>query len=148
MGTYTQLLYQIIFSTKNREKVLQKPGRPALFGYIAGILKNKKCHSYQINGVEDHLHIVTHIHPTVSVAGLVKDIKLASSKCIKRNRLFLDFNGWQTGYGAFTYAYQEKNQLVRYVINQEEHHKKVTFKEELIALLQEHGIEYDERYLA
>ena len=79
MSTYTQILYQIVFSTKYRKKVLIKEHREKLYKYIWGILKNKKCVLYQINGVEDHLHIATHVHPTVDVSSLVKDIKTASS---------------------------------------------------------------------
>ena len=83
MSTYTQTLYQIVFSTKHRERTLTKENRPEVFKYIWGILKNKKCHLYRINGVEDHLHIVTHLHPSVALADLVKDIKVASSAYIK-----------------------------------------------------------------
>ena len=121
--------------------------RNDLFKFIWGILKNKKCHLYTINGVEDHIHIVTHIHPSISLSSLVKDIKLASSAHIKENKLFENFSNWQDGYGAFTYSIKEKDRLIEYVKNQEEHHKTVTFKDELTALLNEHGIEFDEQYL-
>ena len=147
MSTYTQILYQIVYSTKHRNPSLIQENRPELFKYIWGILKNKKCHLYRINGVEDHLHIVTHIHPMVAPAALIKDIKLASSDFIKEKRLFPEFGGWQDGYGAFTYSYNAKNNLIAYVKNQEEHHRTTNFKEELIALLEEHGVEFDEKYL-
>ncbi len=147
MSTYTQILYQIVFSTKRREPNLCKENRPELFKYIWGILKNKKCHLYRINGVEDHLHIITHIHPMVSLSSLVKDIKIASASHIKEKGLFPEFKDWQDGYGAFTYANSAKNNLIEYVKNQEEHHKTKTYKEELIELLQEHGVKFDEKYL-
>ncbi|TVR76140.1 MAG: IS200/IS605 family transposase [Chitinophagaceae bacterium] len=147
MSTYTQILYQIVFSTKSRERVLFKENRPKLFKYIWGILEKKNCHLYRINGVEDHLHILTHIHPTVSLSNLVKDIKLASSDYIKEKQLFTNFGGWQEGYGAFTYSYSEKDRLIEYIKNQEEHHKKVSFKSDFIELLKEHGVEYKEEYL-
>ena len=147
MSTYTQILYQIVFSTKRRKPALLKENREALFKYIWGILKNKKCHLYRINGVEDHLHIVTHVHPTVAPAFLVKDIKIASSSYIKANDLFPDFDDWQVGYAAITYSWKEKDTLIEYVKNQEEHHKTKTYREELIELLREHGIEFDEKYL-
>jgi REP element-mobilizing transposase RayT len=102
---------------------------------------------YRINGVEDHIHIVTHIHQTVALASLVKDIKVASADFIKRENLFPGFEGWQDGYSAFTYSIDAKDALVEYVKNQEIHHQTRSFREELIELLQEHGIEYDERYL-
>ena len=88
MGTYTQIIYQIVIGTRYREKVLTKNNREELFKFINGILQNKKCVLYQVNGVEDHIHIVTHIHPTVALSSLVKDIKLACSLYIKENNLF------------------------------------------------------------
>jgi putative transposase len=126
---------------------MKKDSRKELFKYIWGILENKKCHLYQLNGVEDHLHILTHIHPSVAIATLVKEIKIASSKFIKENNLFLDFTGWQDGYGAFTYSVDAKENLINYVKNQEEHHRKTTFREEYIQLLKEHNVEFDEKYL-
>jgi REP element-mobilizing transposase RayT len=124
-----------------------KPNRDQLYKYIWGILQNKRCHLYRINGVEDHLHIVTHLHPSVALAGLIKDIKIASSLFIKEQSLFPDFVSWQEGYGAFTYSIKERERLINYVKNQEEHHKKSSFKEEFIALLNEHGVAFDEKYL-
>jgi REP element-mobilizing transposase RayT len=147
MSTYTQILYQIVFSTKNREHTLINPNRVDLYKYIWGLLKNKNCHLYRIGGVTDHIHIVTHLHPSISLASLVKDIKLASSDYIKSVHLFPDFHGWQNGYGGFTYSFKDKDHLIEYVKNQEEHHKIVTFRDELIELLHEHGIEFDEKYL-
>ena len=147
MSTYTQILYQIVFSTKRRERTLTKDNRTELFKYMWGVFKEKNCHLYRINGVEDHLHIVTHLHPTIALASLIKDLKLASSAHIKENNLFLNFDGWQVGYAAFTYSIKEKNRLIEYVKNQEEHHKTKTFREELIELLKEYGVEFDEKYL-
>ena len=97
--------------------------------------------------MEDHLHIVTHLHPAVALADLVKDINVASSAYIKTQRLFEHFDGWQDGYAAFTYSIEAKDNLIEYVKNQEEHHKTKTFREELVELLKEHGVEYDEKYL-
>lgn len=102
---------------------------------------------YQIGGIEDHVHIITHLHPSVSLANLVKDIKLASSEFIKTNKLFKNFNGWQSGYGAFTYSIEAKENLINYVKNQEQHHKIKSFKDEYLEILKEHGIDYDEKYL-
>lgn len=110
-------------------------------------MKNKNCHFYRIGGVEDHIHIITHLHPSISLASLVKDIKLASSGHIKSLNLFPGFNGWQNGYGGFTNSFKDKDRLIEYVKAQEEHHKMVTFKDELIELLKEHGIGFDEKYL-
>jgi putative transposase len=147
MNTYTQILYQIIFAPKNHEKTLIDVNRQELYKYICGILKNKKCHLYRIGGVSDHIHILTHLHPLVSLASIVKDIKIASTLFIKNNNLFSMFSGWQDGYGGFTYSFKDKDKLIDYVKNQEEHHKTKSFREEFIELLKEHGIEFDEKYL-
>ncbi|HOE38858.1 MAG TPA: IS200/IS605 family transposase [Bacteroidales bacterium] len=147
MSTYTQLLYHIVFSTKNRNHCLIKENREELFRYIWGLLNNKKCHLYRINGVEDHIHIATHIHQTISISSLIKDIKLSSNDFIKSKNLFNKFNGWQEGYGIFTYNIKEKDNLIKYIKNQGEHHKKISYKEELLSLLKEFDIEFDEKYL-
>ena len=147
MSTYTQILYQIVYSTKFREKTLGAKNRKELYKYIWGILNNNKCHLYQIGGVEDHIHIITHLHPSVALADLVKDIKLASSDYINNKKIFSNFNGWQDGYAAFTYSIEAKENLINYVKNQEEHHKTKTFVEELKELLKEHKIEFDEKHL-
>ena len=97
--------------------------------------------------MEDHLHIITHLHPSVALSSLVKDIKVASSLYIKEHNLFENFTSWQEGYGAFTYSIKEKDRLIEYVKNQEAHHSIKTFKQEYIELLTEHEIEFDEKYL-
>ena len=147
MSTFTQLLYHIVFSTKNRKSSLSDENRQEIYKYIWGILNEKKCHLYRINGTEDHIHILTHIHPTLSPASLVKDIKIASSIFIKKEGLFPMFQGWQEGYGAFTCSFKELNRLIEYVKKQEEHHKKRTFNDEYLDLLKEHGVDFNEKYL-
>lgn len=147
MATYTQILYQIIFSTKNAGDTLVLSESENLYRYIWGILKNKKCTLYRLNGTENHLHIATHVHPSVSVSSLVKDIKVSSSIWLKEQRIFPNFMGWQEGYGAFTYHTNQKDILVNYIKKQREHHRVKTFRDEFMELLKEHGIEYDEKYL-
>lgn len=146
MSTYTQVYYHIVFGTKYRKPCLQKAKREDLFKYIWGILNKKKYHLYRINGVEDHLHIFTHIHPNIALSDLVKDIKLASSDWIKTNQIYRAFSGWQDGYAAFTKSDSEKDTIINYIKNQEVHHQKKSFKEELKTLLQEAGIEFNEKY--
>jgi REP element-mobilizing transposase RayT len=147
MSTYTQILYQIVFGTYNNELTLIESGWENLYKYIWGILKNRKCHLYRIGGVEDHIHIITHVHPSVAVAYLIKDVKIASSNYIKAENIFPGFKGWQDGYGAFTYSISAKDNLIEYVKNQKEHHRKVSFRDEYVGLLKEHGIEFNEKYL-
>ncbi len=147
MSTYTQIIYQIVFGTKRRGRTLTKDRRDDLYKYISGVLKNKNCHLYRIGGIEDHIHILMDLHPTVSLSSIVKDVKLSSTEYIKENSLFPQFDGWQNGYGAFTYSIREKDILIEYIKNQEAHHKVKTFKEEYLELLKEHNIAFDEKYL-
>jgi REP element-mobilizing transposase RayT len=148
MSTYTQILYQIVFGTYDYTPFLNTANENLLFSYIAGILKNKSCHSYIVGGASNHIHIISHLHPTEALAFVVKDIKLASHKMILENtRLFSHFTGWQVGYSSFTYHISSKANLIRYVENQREHHKVFSFKEELTELLKEHAVNYNEDYL-
>jgi REP element-mobilizing transposase RayT len=147
MSTYTQICYHLVFSTKSREPVLKADRREALFRYIWGILKNRESHLYRINGVEDHLHILTSLHPTVSLADLVKDIKTGAAHWIKEHSVFPMFAHWQDGYAAFTHSQGEIDGLIEYIKGQKEHHRRTTFVEEYRTLLLEAGIEFDERYM-
>ena len=147
MSTYTQIIYQIVFGTRNRERTLNEKNRQGLFKYITGIVQNKKCHLYQIGGVEDHIHVLMHLHPQIALSDLVKDIKLASTQFIKTNNLFPNFNGWQEGYGAFTYSLKDKERLIAYIRDQEIHHRNKSFREEYLEFLNEHGISFDEKFV-
>ena len=147
MSTFTQTYYHITFTTKNRKPVLTFDRRDDLFRYIWGIIKNKKCHLYRINGVEDHLHILTSLHPTVCLSDFIKDVKLGASHWVKEEKAFRNFTYWQDDYGAFTHSNSDVDRLIEYIKGQEEHHRKVTFKDEFKRLLEEAGLDYDEKYL-
>ena len=147
MGSYRQIFYQIIFGTKHRKPTVDEANCRELYQYISGIIKNKKCKLYRINGVEDHIHIFSDLHPTVSLSDYVKDIKVASSIWMKESGKFQKFEAWQEGYSAFTYSIREKDMILNYVKNQKEHHRKETFYDEFKRLLTENGIEFDEKYL-
>ncbi len=147
MGTHTQLIYHLVFSTKHREPTIIPDQKKRMFAFIHQLLTNKNCHLYRINGVEDHLHILTHIHPTIAISSLVKDIKLSADDFIHREGIFPKFKGWQDGYGAFTESIKAKDRLITYIQNQEVHHQKISFLDEYKGLLKEFEIEFDEKYL-
>jgi len=147
MQSYTQILYQVVFATRLRQPTLPAAVRPKLFAYMAGIMKNKRCRAHSIGGIEDHVHLVFYLHPSVALADLVRDIKVASNLFLKSlPDEAPDFVGWQNGYSAFTYQQDCKPRLVNYVERQVEHHKLRTAKKELRMLLAVHQVEYDERY--
>jgi putative transposase len=147
MSTYTQIFYHIVFSTKGREQVLVAQGRETMFRYIWGMIHARDSRLYRVNSTLDHMHILTDLHPSQSLADFVKEIKASSSRWIKTNGIFSGFSGWQAGYGAFTHSMQEKERLIQYVRGQEEHHTRVSFADELRCLLIEAGVEFDEKFL-
>jgi len=146
MTSYRQIIYQIIFRTKYNQKTLKSEHNEKLFKYIWGIIKNKNCHLYRINGMEEHIHILTDLHPSVALADFVRDIKTASSIWVKNSGHFPNFLGWADGYAALTYSYWDKDKLINYIKNQEEHHKTEPFEAEFRRLLEEHNIKIDEQY--
>lgn len=148
MSTYTQFLYQLVFGSKDHIPFLSSENQGVLFAYIAGILKNKSCHSYIVGGAINHIHIITHIHPTVCPAYLVKDIKEATHHLLCKDKsLFLRFPGWQVGYSGFTYHISSKSALINYVKNQTVHHQTISYKDEIINLLNENDIDFNEDFL-
>ena len=144
MSTYTQIHYHFVFSTKLRERTLDKARRDDLFRFVWGILQRRKCHLYRIGGVEDHIHLLTSLHPTIALSDLVKEIKTTTSSWIKGQHVFPRFVHWQDGYGAFTHSMPDRERLIEYIKGQEDHHKRVTFREEYEALLAEAGLKISE----
>lgn len=145
--SYRQIYYQLVFDTKYRQPTIEEDHCTELYQYISGIIKNKKCKLYRINGTEDHLHIFSDLHLTICLSDYVKDIKVVSSIWMKECGKFPKFVGWQDGYGAFTYSIRERDMIINYVKNQKAHHSKESFYDEYIRLLMENEIEFDERYL-
>ncbi len=146
-GTFTQMYVQMVFAVKNRDAVLNKSIRNRVFEYISGIVTEMKHKSIIVNGVSDHVHIFIGWNPTKSVSDTVHEIKRGSSLFINSQNLCLGKFAWQEGYGAFTYSRSQIEDVYKYILNQEEHHKKVFFREEYIQLLKKFEVEYDERFL-
>lgn len=147
MSNFRQIFYQIVFSTKDRVPAITEKYETDLYKYIWGVIKNKKCTLYRINGMPDHLHIFSDLHPTVCLSDFVKDIKIASNLWMKESGKFPDFEARQSGYGAFTYSIREKEMIMNYIRNQKSHHKVENFREEFRRLLEEKGVDFDEKYL-
>jgi REP element-mobilizing transposase RayT len=118
-----------------------------LYKYICGVIKNKKCKPLQVNGIDDHIHIMSDLHPSLSLSDYVKSIKISSSIGMKESGNFPEFEHWQGGYGAFTYSIREKDMILNYIKNQKQHHGKENFRTEFERLLVENGVKFDEKYL-
>jgi len=146
MSSYRQLFYHIIFHTKAAKKTIDDLHCKDLYNYIWGIVKNKNSKLYQINGIEDHIHVLVDIHPTIPVSDFVRDVKSFSSSWMKQSGHFPRFKGWAEGYGVFAVSYKEKDMIIGYIKKQKEHHKSFSFEEEYRNLLFEHGIAIDDKY--
>jgi REP element-mobilizing transposase RayT len=142
--SYRQTYYHIIFCAKHRQPVVPDAHCELLYKYIWGIVKNKKCVLYRVNGAQEHIHLLIDIHPNLALAAFVKDLKVATSLWMKTQPEFNLFEAWAEGYAAFTISFSDRNAVREYIKNQKEHHKTVEFEEEYKALLKENGIEYDE----
>jgi putative transposase len=146
MSSYRQLLYHLVFRTKDSLLTIKPDHADHLYEYITGIIRNKNCHLYRINGVENHLHVLIDLHPSLALSDFMREIKVSSSVWMKSNGYFPTFNGWADGYGAFTCSFMDIVRLIDYIKNQQEHHRKKSFNEEYRNLLLESGIHIDERY--
>lgn len=140
MATYTDITYHLVFGTKERVPALDKSRRDDLYRFIWGLLKARDCHLYRIGGIEDHVHILTSLHPAVALADVVKEIKTASAAWIKGGGVFPRFEHWQNGYGAFTLDAAARPALIDYIRNQEAHHRERSFVEELQKMVERHHL--------
>lgn len=147
MSTFSQIYIQVVFAVKNRDALINSEWEERLYQYITGIVQNKGQKMLAINGVADHIHIFIGMKPNCCLSDLVREIKKSSNEMINENKLSKFKFNWQEGYGAFSYSHSHIDNVVKYVMNQKEHHKKQTFKDEYIDFLQKFAIEYDEKYL-
>ena len=146
-GKYLSLLVHFTWSTAGREPWLETEMRNDLYSYIGGIMNNKNAKLLSAGGMFDHIHLYASMPSTISVADFVNAVKSNSSRWIHESFARLRNFAWQEGYGAFSVSKSEEGKVVRYILNQENHHCKRTFKEELVGLLEKHGIAYDKRYI-
>ncbi|HEY6502856.1 MAG TPA: IS200/IS605 family transposase [Chitinophagaceae bacterium] len=146
-NTYTQLHIQLVFAVKYRAALIQKEWKPRLHQYITGLFQQNEHKMLQINSMPDHIHIFIGLRPQQSISSLVQNVKSESSKWIKDNKLCNSSFGWQEGFGAFSYSKSHVDRVIRYIQNQEAHHKKEAFLDEYRRMLKAFEIEYDERYV-
>ena len=146
-NTYTQIHLQLIFAVQNRISLINNDWKDELYKYITGIIQMNDHKMIIINGMPDHVHILIGMRPIQSLSDLMKDIKGDSSTWINKKKLVKEKFSWQEGFGAFSYSRGQLPSVINYINNQQEHHKKKTFKDEYIAMLNKYEVEYDERYI-
>ncbi|MCH9008022.1 IS200/IS605 family transposase [candidate division KSB1 bacterium] len=146
-GTFTQLYIQAVLEVKGRYNLLQKPWRDDVFKYMAGIIKNKGQKPIIVNGVADHAHLFVGLKPSMAVSDLIRDVKNNTSNFINEQKWISGRFAWQEGYGAFSYAHSQVETVYNYILNQEEHHRKRTFREEYLEFLEKFQVPYEDRFL-
>ena len=146
-GTYSQIHIQVVFAVKGRQNLIRKEWKDDLHKYIAGIISGKGQKSIIVNGMTDHIHAFIGLRPSMAISDLVRDIKNNSTNFINDHKLANRKFCWQEGYGAFSYSKSHIENVYNYILNQETHHRKKTFREEYVGFLKEFEIEYNDAYL-
>lgn len=146
-GTFSQIYIQIVFAVKGRANLIPSSKKEELYKYISGIIREKGQKSIIVNGMPNHIHIFVGLKPSMCLADLVRDIKSNSSKFINEQKWIKGKFSWQEGYGSFSYGQSQIDRVYKYILNQEEHHRHKTFKEEYVGFLKAFNIPYEERFL-
>ena len=146
-GTYSQIYIQVVFAVKRRRPLLQKPWRDEVFKYMAAIIKGKNQKPIIVNGVENHVHMFIGLKPSMALSDLVREVKNNTSNFINERKFTPGKFSWQEGFGAFSYSHSHINQVYKYILNQEEHHRENSFKKEYLDLLRKFDVAFDEKYL-
>jgi len=146
-GTYSQIYLQTVFAVKGRESLILSNWEERLYRYITGIVQNNGQKMLAINGMPDHIHFLIGMKPSCCLSDLVREIKKSSNEFITENKFTKHKFTWQEGFGAFSYGHSQLDNVIKYIMNQKEHHTKRTFKEEYTGLLKKFNVEFDEKYL-
>jgi REP element-mobilizing transposase RayT len=146
-GTFSQIYIQVVFAVRGRESLIHSDWEERLYQYITGIIRGKEQKMISINGMPDHIHFFIGMKPSCCLSDLVREVKKSSNEFINENKLSKFRFGWQEGYGAFSYSHSQIDNVVNYIMNQKQHHRKVSFKEEYIDFLKKFEIEHDAKYL-
>lgn len=145
--TYYQLLYHLVWVTKERRSLIRTDLQNRLYEYMGGTFRELKCYPLLIGGMPDHIHACVEIPSGTALSDVLRTVKVSSTKWIRENFPLASEFAWQEGYGAFSVSVSSKEAVLRYISNQEEQHKKYDFREEFLLLLRNHGVSYDEKYL-
>jgi REP element-mobilizing transposase RayT len=146
-GTYSQVYIQVVFAVKGRQNLIARSWKDELHKYMSGIITQKEQKSIIVNGMPDHIHAFIGLRPSMRISDLVRDIKNNSSKFINDNGFVKGKFSWQEGFGVFSYSHSHIERVYNYILNQEEHHRKKTFKKEYLELLKKFEIEFKEEYV-
>jgi REP element-mobilizing transposase RayT len=146
-GTFSQIYIQAVFAVQNRECMIQSSWEEELYKYISGIVSNKEQKMLAINGMPDHIHFLIGMKPSCCLSDLVREVKKSSNEFISEKKFSKFKFNWQEGYGAFSYSHSQIDTVIKYIMNQKDHHRKITFREEYLDFLKKFEIEFKNEYL-
>lgn len=146
-GTFSQIYIQAVFAVQNRECMIQSSWEEELYKYISGIVSNKGQKMLAINGMPDHIHFLIGMKPSCCLSDLVREVKKSSNEFISEKKFSKFKFNWQEGYGAFSYSHSQIDTIIKYIMNQKDHHRKITFREEYFDFLKKFEIEFKNEYL-
>jgi len=146
-NTFSQIYIQTVFAVSNRQSLIKPEFKEELYKYITGIVTNQGQKLITINGVADHVHLLIGLKPAMALANLVREIKADSSNFINKEKFVHGRFSWQEGYGAFSYGHSQLNRIIRYIRDQEKHHKRRSFKNEYLTLLRKFDIAFEDKYV-
>lgn len=146
-NTFSQIYLQFVFAVQNRKSLVPRDHKEELHKYMTGLVQNRKAKMIAVHCMPDHTHLFVGFKPSVLISDFIKEIKVESNEFINQKGWVKGTFKWQQGYGVFSYSHSHIDRVAKYVLNQEQHHKKKTFRDEYIDLLQKFEIPYDEKYL-
>ena len=146
-NTYSQISIHCVFAVKGRENIITQNFRDDLHKYMSGVLKNDDVFPLAVGGWKDHIHVFFELLPNLKISDIIRNLKSVSSKWINDNHFVLGKFQWQEGYGAFSYSRSQRNDVIKYIINQEEHHRTKTFREEYLEMLKKFEVEFKDEYV-
>ena len=146
-NTFSQIYLQFVFAVQGRQSLIKKENKEELHKYLTGLVQNRNAKMLAVHCMPDHTHIFIGLKPTILISNFVKEIKVASNDFVNEKKWLRKKFSWQEGYGVFSYSHSHIDRVVKYVLNQETHHQKASFRQEYIALLNNFQIPFEERYL-
>jgi putative transposase len=145
--SYAQIYIQVVFAVEERQRLIQSEHKEEIYKYITGIVRNQGQKMLAINGVSDHVHLLIGLRPSMALSDLVRHIKANSARLINEKKWVRGKFRWQEGFGAFSYGHSQLDHVIEYIRNQEEHHRKKSFRNEYLSLLRKFDIAFEEKHL-
>ena len=146
-NTYSQIYIQVVFAVESRQSLISRENKEELHKYLTGVVTERQQKLLAVHCMPDHTHMLVGLRPSMALSNLVHDVKIASANFVNRQAWVAGRFGWQEGFGAFSYGHSQLTRIIRYIQNQEQHHAKLSFREEYLRFLRKYEIDHDERFV-